>query len=302
MAEINCEDKPLEDLLTVAQLEKLNLEIANLKNKNSWDKRLALYTPIISVSIAVGGFLFGVYQFQRQQQIQQNQLIAEQQRERATKDAEQVLRIQNQIRSDVEQILQFPSDKQQTTSKVTFLLQDLKSYLELSENNQTASSQNNKRSISATLVSTMVNDCNFDLHRDINYSTTLINHWEDLGRYLDEEDSTSLEFILSKYNEALRNIYLADPITIMSVRYVEEQNSFSYPKGYGKLTATQLFHFQSIIGGFERYLEIIKDEKVREMHLIRFQGAMCNGELMEQYFGVKFSRRSEPGEFVNCPK
>jgi hypothetical protein len=303
MVKVNPEDKQLGDSLAAAQLEKLKLEIEHLKKNNGWEKRIALYTPLLSILIAVGGFLFGIYQFQRVQQVQQNQIIDEQQKDRLAREADQAIRVQNQIRSDVDQILLFPSDKQQTISKVSFLLEDLKSYLELSADKlQTGASKNNKRSVSISLVNSVMNDCNFDQHRDVNYAYTLISNWEDYGQYLKEEDSNSLQYILNMYKQALRNVYDKDPSVIRSVRYIVEDDAFLHPNGYGKLNTAQVNHFHDIINGFDTYLDFLKDEKVKEKYLAYFQGAMCNSTLMEQYFGVKFSPKSAPDEFAHCPK
>jgi hypothetical protein len=62
--------KPTEnisDLKARAELEKLNLEIQNLKSKNGWSEKVAQFTPLLTVLIAVAGFCFGVYQFNSQQ-------------------------------------------------------------------------------------------------------------------------------------------------------------------------------------------------------------------------------------------
>ncbi len=54
------------DNLAEAQLEKLRLEIDDLKNKSKWDERVSRYIPLISVLVTVAGFTFGVYQFRVQ--------------------------------------------------------------------------------------------------------------------------------------------------------------------------------------------------------------------------------------------
>ncbi|HYX71479.1 MAG TPA: hypothetical protein VE732_01805 [Nitrososphaera sp.] len=52
--------------LAAAQLEKLKLEIEDLRNKGKWDERISRYIPLISVLVTVAGFTFGVYQFRVQ--------------------------------------------------------------------------------------------------------------------------------------------------------------------------------------------------------------------------------------------
>lgn len=298
MAEGNHENEPLEDRCKEAQLEKTYLEIENLKKENGWPKKLAVYLPLITAVLTVGGFLFGIYQF-----------INEQRKERLAKEVEQILKIDNQILLNIEQILQFPGDKQQTISKVSFLLEDLKSLLLLKSNleftadtSKTVTSQDRNSIVSYSFINSIKEDCNFDHYRDVSYAILLIAQWEDLGRSLSEENSGEVEYILGKFTEAQKNVYDKDPAIIRNIRYLKDQNAFSYPKGYGKLNAAQLFHFQRIITGFQTYLEKLKDEKARERSLIRFQGAMCNSELMEQFFGVKYDPKIAPEEFIKCPK
>lgn len=164
-------------------------------------------TPISSVTIAIGALLFGIYQFQRQHRLQQEQIVAEQQKDRNAKEAEQILRIQTQIRFDVEQILQFPVDSRLTVSKVSFLLDDLNGLLEvIPSKSQTEDLQARKRGISATFVRSIVEDCDFTRHRDVNYAFTLLTPWDDLKLYLLEENYHT-EYILTMYGNALNEFY-----------------------------------------------------------------------------------------------
>src|SRR2546423_244455 len=196
MAEAHAEDKPLDDPFAAAQLEKLKLEIETLKSRSNWEKWVASFTPLLTILIAVGGFIFGIYQFQRLQQNQHTQIIAEQEKDRLTRETDQSIRIQTQLRSDIEQILQFTNDKQQTVSKVSFLLEDLKGYLEISADKpQSAPAaekpRDKKRSITIILVKAVVDDCDFKQHRDVNFTKTLIDNWEDYRDYLYKEDRVS---------------------------------------------------------------------------------------------------------------
>src|SRR2546423_13662623 len=57
------------------QVEKLQLEIIDLKGKNKWADRAARYIPLLSVLITVAGFCFGVYQFRAQQKDNEARLV-----------------------------------------------------------------------------------------------------------------------------------------------------------------------------------------------------------------------------------
>ncbi len=55
------------------QVEKMKLEIAELKSTSPLDRILSRYLPVVASSIAVVGFLFGVYQYQHEQLAAENQ-------------------------------------------------------------------------------------------------------------------------------------------------------------------------------------------------------------------------------------
>lgn len=118
MANDKSTDQNLEEALTRAQLDKLRLEIADLKHKKSREDRFLQYSPLVTVIVAVAGFLFGIYQFQTQQ-------TKEQQKDRASRETDQIIILQNQIRADVNELLRFTGDQSQPVSRVLFLLEDL---------------------------------------------------------------------------------------------------------------------------------------------------------------------------------
>lgn len=300
MEETTSKHEHSSDPFAAAQLEKLKLEIEQLKNNNGWEKAITSYTPLLSVLIAVGGFLFGIYQFQKQRQIQQTQILIEQQKDRQTRERDQAIRIQNQIRSNVEQILLFTNDKQQTVAKVSFLLSDLKSYLEISAvEDLPVDSEYRKESITASFVKSVIDDCNFDEHRDVNYALTLLTYWEDYERYI--RNTRALEYILYMYSEALQHIYYEDPSAIRSVRYLGNY-SYTFPRGYGSLSTSRIFHFEDIVMGFKEHFKLLEDEKIKEKSLKNFQSSTCNDALTEALFGIKVDRKSDPGSFAHCPR
>src|ERR1700687_6424066 len=53
---------PTDSALQAAQLEKLRLEIKDLRRNRPWSGRLTDWVPIITALIAVAGFLLGIVQ------------------------------------------------------------------------------------------------------------------------------------------------------------------------------------------------------------------------------------------------
>lgn len=55
-------EKENNGLMTTQQMEKLELEIRSLRNSISW---LARLVPLITIILAIGSFLFGIYQMKQ---------------------------------------------------------------------------------------------------------------------------------------------------------------------------------------------------------------------------------------------
>jgi hypothetical protein len=95
MKEPASEDNSINKTHTEAELLKLFLEIEHLTHKNKWEAKISAYIPLFTVLIAVAGFLFGMYQFQVQQKLQQDRAISEQQKDRESRQREQIIRVQD---------------------------------------------------------------------------------------------------------------------------------------------------------------------------------------------------------------
>src|SRR2546422_4355901 len=98
----------------MAQLQKLNLEIEDLRAERNWEERIARFIPIITAVISIAGFLWGVVLFRNQQE-----------RDRITREADQISRDMNQYRTSYEQLLQFSSNQNMSVARVLSLRQDL---------------------------------------------------------------------------------------------------------------------------------------------------------------------------------
>jgi hypothetical protein len=289
------------EAIALAELQKLNLEIEHLRNKSKWSDRIAPFTNLLSIIIAVFGFLFGIYQFQKQQQAMNQQLIFEQEKHRLALDREHETKLQDQIRSDVEQLLQFPKEKDLTLSKVAFLLSDLKNGIENKYRGRADAATATKetvREISTMLSMAVVNECDFDEDRNVRFLAALMNQWIDYEDYL-KEDTDEIEFLLDKYAEAINRIYKADPAVIRHVSYEADHEIFNYVEGAGKLDYATRAHFQALVMGFARAYDLLKDKKASEWLAIKFQASTCNPTLTKQLLEIEFSRQTT-SEFGGC--
>jgi Tfp pilus assembly protein PilO len=72
----------LDEKLKAAQLRKLELELRNIKETPKWSSRIQQFIPVITALIAVSGFLWGIYTYNKQenarQQAEERQAIRDQ--------------------------------------------------------------------------------------------------------------------------------------------------------------------------------------------------------------------------------
>ncbi len=115
-------EKSKNDSLSAAisetQLEKLKLEIEQMKNKSSWYEWITPYTGLLSVIITVGGFIFGIVQFQKQQE-----------KTRSEQEKQRTDEIQKRFEINLEKLLQYTKEEKTAVATVGNLLVNLKTYI-----------------------------------------------------------------------------------------------------------------------------------------------------------------------------
>jgi hypothetical protein len=290
----------LTQALTAAQLDKLKLEIekltieaAELKKKQPEKKRFNLlaYTPLISVLIAVAGFLFGVLQYHNQQE-----------KARLNERTDQRLKVQAQIRDNLTRILQFPKEKNLTLSQISFLLDDLDRLLRISIGGVEVTSEHlqaEQRKITLNLNHLILDDCNFDEPTHADLGRIVLDGWDDYKAYL-KTDEDSLEDLLLKYTDALTTLHALAPSYISQIRYSEDTTSFDEPSGASDKDKSHLRHFEDLVRGFSDYLELSENQEFRVEAVKDFQSAICNEVLTKQELGISFDPKSDPVIFVDC--
>ncbi|HWN09600.1 MAG TPA: hypothetical protein VNO50_10090 [Pyrinomonadaceae bacterium] len=288
----------LDNLIKEAELEKLKLEISEVRNNNKWGRGITQYLPLISVMIAIGGFLFGIYEFKKKSAEEQKQATAEQIKDRETRKADQTIRIQNQVRSDLEQLYQF-TKKDQTISQARFILADLKAYLDIDKDLDSKLQAKRIRDITTNLMASVKEDCDFDRLRDVQFARTLLNEWEDSKPYL-AEDKWMNEHILIKYRNALRTVYGFAPVRLQNMTYDGEQ--FFPSNKDEKLEARQITHLEEVVWGSYKHMQLMPSGKERDRSIKAFQAATCNPILTEQLFGMKFEQKDDDTDLNHCPK
>ena len=269
-----------------AELEKLNLEIEHLKNKSRWTDRIAPFITLLSVIIAVGGFVFSFYQFR-----QTHQLAT------AKENREQDIKIQQQIYSDTTELLKIPKDPQATSAKASFLLSDLKYFISLkykkTPDNPNDTEENAIKNTTRAFFDAVKFDCDFNQSRDVNFIKALMGYWDDFNPYL-ETDATSNYYILTKYTDALEPLCLKDRALTSQMIYEEDTRHYRFPEITPKLQPAEINHVILLIEGFRDTLARAPDGEIKTMKALDFQWVTCNQTLTQQILGVSFNPQTEP--------
>ncbi len=278
------------------EIEKLNHEIENLRKKNKWESITPLVLPILSVLtvvVSVVGLGLGFRQFQDQQSSLQTRAREERERERTRQ-------IQNQLRSDVDEISRFTQDKTETISRLSFLVDDMNIIMSVTvaegQSTQDQSSEafrSYERSVTKSLVEQIVNDTDFmQKARDVSFANTISKNWRDYQNYLEKEQLETLEVILYKYVRALRYLRERNESYFNNqLSYDEKTQSYSVSNVSEKKEGEEILyqHIKYLLEGFKEHLNLISaDQKAlvtKKRTIDAFVDAVCNARVAKHILG-----------------
>jgi hypothetical protein len=246
-----------KEAITKVQLEKLNLEVQGMKNKDSLADKIPQYLPLITTLIAVGGFCFTIYQF-----------FLAQNKDRLAKEQGRIIQDENQIRTNLEQLLSLDPEKQASVGRVFFLLGDLNT---LAERNPIE-----RQKITDSLVEFIKNDCNFDILRHIRIDLAAMQLWPDYVKYLTDDPETQ-DFILYKYVQALRHVHDEDATYFEAIEYHDDGFRVKNFTDEGRY-----LRFMSLVTGYASHIKMLKEDSTVTEAIEKFQEALNNARLTKQ--------------------
>lgn len=267
------EGKNTNQALADAQLEKVKLEIQELKNNDSFAGRFPQYIPLITTLIAVAGFCFTIYQFFEAQNKDRLAKEETQNKDRLAKQQEQKLRDEDLIRTNVEKLLSVHPEKEESVGRVSFLLKDLSTLVERNPSEM--------QKVSDSLIEFIRNDCNFDNLRHIRIDIAALQHWPAYKKYL-LDDAVAHTFITYKYFQAFRHVHDEDASYFESIQY-EDGHGFRVTR---YTEESRYLRFVSLIEGFESHLELMEKDTIKG-DIKRFQEALNNPILTKQLIDSK---------------
>lgn len=236
-----------------ARLKKLEDEIQQLSRATGRGTRVARYIPLLTACIAVAGFIFGIVKF-----------VSEQAQDRR-------IRIQSQIRTDINELLLFTSDESQTISRALFLLQDIDALI--------INKSNEREDITQILAEIISKDCDFEDLRHVRLDVMAMRHWEGYEAYLIRNPAVH-DFIMYKYVQALRVLHDMNPEYVEHIEYETESGyrvaEFAKESFY--------LHFESLVRGYVLHVRLLGDPDAQMEAIELFQEAVNNRTLTQQIF------------------
>jgi hypothetical protein len=289
---------PPQDLLSFKQIEKLKLEIEILSKKNKKIEKFSPLFPLLATFVTLVALVIGFWQFQRQQKSLQDKTTSERQHERATQ-------LQNQLRSDVNEILRFAQDKTQTISMVSFLLDDMKILIEsasrLTDQESAQAFIGYDRKVTKALVEQIVNDADLmKSPKDVIFTNTIARNWGDYQNYLREKEQLeTLDGILYKYVRALRYLREGNRSYVKEVTYDNDTQHYKLPKASEKGESEEILfqHLRRIMEGFREHLNFLSNDprgqEIKRRRIWEFGEALCNEIIARHILG--------DADFVSTP-
>ena len=277
------------------EVRKLREEIKSLQKKNRWET-IAQLMPIMATILGVAGLFLTVFQFESQR-------ASEQRKDRVTREVDQRAKFQNQIRTDIDEVLKFTRDEKQTVSRVAFLLEDIKTVMGsyVNESQKVADIfPGYERRLTESLLLLVRDDCDFTKNpRDVGLANVVLGRWDDYSNYLREEPG-KLHYILYAYTRALQSLRDQNPGYFENMRLDKERNVYIVSREYERQTNEPILYnrFIDIADGFKKHLELLgkgslseEAERIKGNSIRAFQAALCNRTITEHILGTSF-----PGE------
>lgn len=269
-------------VIAKAQLEKLQLEIDDLKNKRKWDEKLLRYLPFLTTMVAVIGISLAAMGYFADRE-KERQATA---KEREAKDEEQRIRDEGQIRINVDQLISL--DPKQPVAKVPYILNDL---AELIKRKPPEEQKTAERRVTEIIFQFISRDAELLTPRMTRTDKYAIEHWAGYQEHLkvNPEDNA---LILDNYIEAFVELHKKDPKYFSGIIDFKDDG---YDIGKKRRADRTLFFlFTELVEAFSAHLKMpgVTSDNL-QFYIAQFQDAIKNPTITKHFIEQRVFPYSE---------
>lgn len=263
--------------------EKLKEEITDLRHQNSQLGRIVKLVPVLTTFVAVAGLAFTFYNAQRTERAESEARHRETIERERNYTLDRLNRIQAQIRSDKEQMLDFLTTDKISSIRMGFLIEDLRSLIDQMPQDE---SQKAAKDAVTELLRRIAWDLSFTEKRDPLFDVQALRRWSDYKQsWLEFRDSHHL-FLVRKYFHAIQQLREKNAQCIEKLDYVENTMILSYPNGCDEdLIGALIYGFGERLRALKTANQLdLLDEEVREF------GRLTNNASFAEKFAERLDR------------
>lgn len=271
---------------------KLALEISDLEYQHSRIGRFVKLVPVLTTLVAVGGLVFSFYSVQRAQKAESEKRYAEL-NDRLRNDAlDRVNRIQAQIRSDKEQILEFGINDRISSIRAGFLMEDLQSLIEQlpKPGSETATAQlrdtqKKAEETSAELLRRIAWDLSFSEKRHFDFDVQALRRLNSYKQsWIDNPDAHHL-FLVNKYFHRIQKLREENAACVEKLDYEGNTTILTYKDA---ATTCNEDLINAWIYGFGEHLRAMK---AADQALLLYREVLELSKFTNSRFAEKFSAK-----------
>jgi hypothetical protein len=275
-------DEEFENETLKVRREKLYYETQSARWQTSLIYRLSQFAAIITIFATA----FGIY-------FTYNKLVTDRDNEFKQNQKDRSERTTTRYRSDLQELLQYPTDPKQTISRAEFLLRDL---VDVVDNGFEERDRQPKREEIGFLLSQLIKSAEFDLTltRNSNFDRKAIETSKFYEDYLIANTSDNRD-ILSKYKGVLMTLHAQDPPYYENLQ-VDPSDPSSFIESQIAKDQNKFFQYAYLFHAYRKHVDLFArnsilpkpDPDLRkdlDLAFCWFWGAGKNPSLTKAIFG-----------------
>lgn len=239
------------------------LQIKLLQQETSSEAKFQPYIPLISAAVATIAVGVGIFQY------------------RNTRRRDYALRVEQEFATNLSYLVEYPKEDNRSNARAATALDNLKWLVD-----RTREPDRYRKRVTEAIIVESRDDIDFDDPRQARFDPLCLLSWPPYGKSLCEEPELQ-GFILYRYQQALRTLKDKDPSYFASIRLAED-GSYKVDR---YTQESWYLHFQVLVDGFKRHIELIKDSERQTKAVDQFAEALGNRALADELF-----RKEESGE------